>query len=430
MRKVITKAVSTILITTMVLMTGCSKDEDPAPQVAVAAEKYTKALLRLDTSELRNYTQQGYDIFGGADPADRYKTPQRFLLGNTVLINSEQFFGQPVRESDGSYKTNVTVYFPDYKNSEDYEEAVRDIKTTSSRDNTDMELNLVLEDGKWVVGKSCAEDNLKLIDKVFDDAGIFLKDSRFKKAGKIIDQMMSSLAEGKVEKLYEITGYDPWEDTDLFNAQQELYFASHAVEDMHGEPHEAQKKFIKEFFANTTYTYEIEYGDEAVIYLYAKVPDSGQIADKVLATRDMNVAGIASIIAMCIDMQYSNTMSGYATKISNDYTYEMIYKNATEVVGTVDKKDVDLVLRILPDSGRLMPDKDKGRFMETIKTNLTYDVIYSSDDTFDSELKDAIEIFVTRGLIDRAAADRIYSDYVDEARLWAYGQSVQDKGNN
>ncbi len=241
---------------------------------------------------------------------------------------------------------------------------------------------------------------------------------------------MTSLAEGKVEKLYEITGYDPWEDTDFFNAQQELYYASHAVEDMHGEPHEAQKKFIKEFFSNVTYTYDLEYGDETVIRLHAKVPDSGQIADKVLATRDMNVAGIASIIGMLIDIQYTNSLSGYSTNISNNYTYEMIYKNAVKFVSEVDKKDVELVFRVLPDSGRLMPDKDKGRFMETRKTNLTYDVIYSSEDTFDSELKDAIEIFVTEGLIDRSMADQIYSDYVDDAKLWAYGQSIQDKGNN
>lgn len=430
MRKVITKAVSTILIMTMVLAAGCSKDEDPAPQVAAAAEKYTKALIRLDTSELRELTQQGYDIFGGADPVDRYKTTQRFMLGSTVLINSEQIFGKPVPGSDGSYKTNVTLYFPDYGDNEDYEEAIKNIKTTSSKDNKDLELTLVSEEGKWVVDRSCAEDNLALIDKVFDDAAVFLKDSRYKKAGKIIEPMMTSLAEGKVEKLYEITGYDPWEDTDFFNAQQELYYASHAVEDMHGEPHEAQKKFIKEFFSNVTYTYDLEYGDETVIRLHAKVPDSGQIADKVLATRDMNVAGIASIIGMLIDIQYTNSLSGYSTNISNNYTYEMIYKNAVKFVSEVDKKDVELVFRVLPDSGRLMPDKDKGRFMETRKTNLTYDVIYSSEDTFDSELKDAIEIFVTEGLIDRSMADQIYSDYVDDAKLWAYGQSIQDKGNN
>ena len=430
MRKVITRAVSTILIMTMVLAAGCSKDEDPAPQVAAAAEKYTKALIRLDTSELRELTQQGYDIFGGADPVDRYKTTQRFMLGSTVLINSEQIFGKPVPGSDGSYKTNVTLYFPDYGDNEDYEEAIKNIKTTSSKDNKDLELTLVSEEGKWVVDRSCAEDNLALIDKVFDDAAVFLKDSRYKKAGKIIEPMMTSLAEGKVEKLYEITGYDPWEDTDFFNAQQELYYASHAVEDMHGEPHEAQKKFIKEFFSNVTYTYDLEYGDETVVRLHAKVPDSGQIADKVLATRDMNVAGIASIIGMLIDIQYTNSLSGYSTNISNNYTYEMIYKNAVNFVSEVDKKDVELVFRVLPDSGRLMPDKDKGRFMETRKTNLTYDVIYSSEDTFDSELKDAIEIFVTEGLIDRSMADQIYSDYVDDAKLWAYGQSIQDKGNN
>lgn len=430
MRKVITRAVSTILIMTMVLAAGCSKDEDPAPQVAAAAEKYTKALIRLDTSELRELTQQGYDIFGGADPVDRYKTTQRFMLGSTVLINSEQIFGKPVPGSDGSYKTNVTLYFPDYGDNEDYEEAIKNIKTTSSKDNKDLELTLVSEEGKWVVDRSCAEDNLALIDKIFDDAAVFLKDSRYKKAGKIIEPMMTSLAEGKVEKLYEITGYDPWEDTDFFNAQQELYYASHAVEDMHGEPHEAQKKFIKEFFSNVTYTYDLEYGDETVVRLHAKVPDSGQIADKVLATRDMNVAGIASIIGMLIDIQYTNSLSGYSTNISNNYTYEMIYKNAVNFVSEVDKKDVELVFRVLPDSGRLMPDKDKGRFMETRKTNLTYDVIYSSEDTFDSELKDAIEIFVTEGLIDRSMADQIYSDYVDDAKLWAYGQSIQDKGNN
>jgi len=430
MRKVITKAVSTILIMTMVLAAGCSKDEDPAPQVAAAAEKYTKALIRLDTSELRKLTQQGYDIFGGTDPVDRYKTTQRFMLGSTVLINSEQIFGKPVPGSDGSYKTNVTLYFPDYGDNEDYEEAIKNIKTTSSKDNKDLELTLVSEEGKWVVDRSCAEDNLALIDKIFDDAAVFLKDSRYKKAGKIIEPMMTSLAEGKVEKLYEITGYDPWEDTDFFNAQQELYYASHAVEDMHGEPHEAQKKFIKEFFSNVTYTYDLEYGDETVVRLHAKVPDSGQIADKVLATRDMNVAGIASIIGMLIDIQYTNSLSGYSTNISNNYTYEMIYKNAVNFVREVDKKDVELVFRVLPDSGRLMPDKDKGRFMETRKTNLTYDVIYSSEDTFDSELKDAIEIFVTEGLIDRSMADQIYSDYVDDAKLWAYGQSIQDKGNN
>ena len=57
-------------------------------------------------------------------------------------------------------------------------------------------------------------------------------------------------------------------------------------------------------------------------------------------------------------------------------------------------------------------------------------MIYNSSDTFDSELKEAVEIFVKKGLIDRDRADKITKTYYDEATLWAYGQSLQDKENN
>ena len=431
MRKVSTKAVSTILILTMAMASGCSLGGD-APQVTDAAKNYSKALLHLNTRNLKRFTEEGLDIFEGLEPEMKYRTTQRYLLGATVLDKSEYEVAEPVKAADGSYQTKVTFSLPYYGGAEDYPDAIKTLNHAEATEKTSLDLNLIIDDGKWVVDQDTAREAGAFLDKIFDDVGTFLKDSRYNKAGRLVDEMMTSIASGDIDKLYMITSYDPWIDTDIFSAQSELYYNDQWVEDNDGAPHDAQLEFIKAFFSNTTYTYEVnEAGEEVLVSVKAKVPDSRLIASKVLDSRDMNIAGIASVIASLIDYEDENNLfTGHARDISNDYTYEAICKEATKVCATVEKRTVNVDFTIPVDSGRLVPDKNRGEFLQKRQVNLIYDVIYNSSDTFDSELKEAVEIFVKKGLIDRDRADKITKTYYDEAVLWAYGQSLQDKGNN
>ena len=430
MHKVITKAVSTILILTMALTAGCSLGGN-VPQVTDVANKYSKALLHLNIRNLKMFTESGFDIFEGLDPEMKYGTVQRYLLGATVLDKSEYEVAEPVKAKDGKFLAKVTFSLPEYGEAQDYPDAIKTLSHAEATKKTSLDLNLIEEDGKWVVDMATAENASGFLDKIFDDAATFLKDTRYNKAGKLVDDMMTSLATGDIDKLYMITSYDPWLDTDIFGAQDELYFNDRWIEDTDGAPHDAQLVYIKEFFANTTYTYEVrEAGEEVLVSVQAKTPDSRQIAAKILDSHDMNIAGIASVMAAVIDMEDEQKILGHARDISNDFTYEVICKEAAKACKTVDKKTVNVDFTIPVDSGRLVPDKNRGEFLQKRKVNLVYDVIYNSGDTFDTELREAVKIFVDKGLIGSDRAETLIKTYYDEMTLWGYAQSIQDKGNN